>query len=416
MERQAGFLEVMRYRNFRLMWIGQLISITGSEMRIVAVDWLVYQLAIKQGLSPALALGFIGLMRVIPMTIMALFAGVIADRYERRKVIIVTSCVALVASTVLALAAELTTPAIWLVYSMVVVTAIASSFEMPARQALTAALVPRDILSQAMSANIISWQIATVLGPSLGGIVIAAFGVVPLFWFDAVSYLAVVSAAFMMTPVIVASTGRPPVRLADAFEGLKFVFKHRLLASTMLLDFFATFFGACTTLMPIFASEILHVGAQGYGFMRAAPSVGALLAAVFLTTRKIRSQGKVLLVSVGIFGLSIALFGISSWYPLTVIVLAMSGAADTVSMIIRGTLRQLITPDELRGRMTAVTMIFVAGGPQLGEFVVGLTASVIGVPLAVLVGGIICMGVVTGTAIRVPELRNLDTPVEHAAV
>lgn len=416
MERQAGFLEVMRYRNFRLMWIGQLISITGSEMRIVAVDWLVYQLAIKQGLSPALALGFIGLMRVIPMTIMALFAGVVADRYERRKVIIVTSCVALVASTVLALAAELTTPAIWLVYSMVVVTAIASSFEMPARQALTAALVPRDILSQAMSANIISWQIATVLGPSLGGIVIAAFGVVPLFWFDAVSYLAVVSAAFMMTPVIVASTGRPPVRLADAFEGLKFVFKHRLLASTMLLDFFATFFGACTTLMPIFASEILHVGAQGYGFMRAAPSVGALLAAVFLTTRKIRSQGKVLLVSVGIFGLSIALFGISSWYPLTVIVLAMSGAADTVSMIIRGTLRQLITPDELRGRMTAVTMIFVAGGPQLGEFVVGLTASVIGVPLAVLVGGIICMGVVTGTAIRVPELRNLDTPVEHAAV
>lgn len=416
MERQAGFLEVMRYRNFRLMWIGQLISITGSQMRIVAVDWLVYTIAIKQGLSPALALGFIGLMRVIPMTIMALFAGVVADRYDRRKVIMVTSCIALLASVVLAIAGSLETPAIWLVYSMVVVTAIASSFEMPARQALTAALVPREILSQAMSANIISWQMATVLGPSLGGILIAAFGVIPLFWFDAASYLAVVFAAFMMTPVIVASTGRPPVRLADAFDGLKFVFKHRLMASTMLLDFFATFFGACTALMPIFANDILHVGAQGYGFMRAAPSVGALLAAIFLTSRKIRSQGKVLLVSVGIFGLSIAIFGISSWYPLTVIVLAMSGATDTISMIIRGTLRQLLTPDELRGRMTAVNMIFVAGGPQLGEFVVGLTASVIGVPLAVLIGGIICMGVVAGTAIRVPELRNLDTPVELPSV
>ncbi len=416
MERQAGFLEVMRYRNFRLVWIGQLISITGSQMRIVAVDWLVYQIAVKQGLSPALALGFIGLMRVIPMTIMALFAGVVADRYDRRKVIIVTSWIALLASVVLAIAGSLETPAIWLVYSMVVVTAIASSFEMPARQALTAALVPREILSQAMSANIISWQMATVLGPSLGGILIAAFGVIPLFWFDAVSYLAVVFTALMMTPVIVASTGRPPVRLADAFDGLKFVFRHRLMASTMLLDFFATFFGACTALMPIFANDILHVGAQGYGFMRAAPSVGALLAAIFLTSRKIRSQGKVLLVSVGIFGLSIAIFGISSWYPLTIVVLAMSGATDTISMIIRGTLRQLLTPDELRGRMTAVNMIFVAGGPQLGEFVVGLTASAIGVPLAVLIGGIICMGVVAGTAIRVPELRNLDTPVELPSV
>lgn len=411
MERQTGFFEVMRYRNFRLMWIGQFISITGSQMRIVAVDWLVYQIAIKQGLSPALALGFIGLMRVIPMTLMALFAGVVADRFDRRKVIIVTSLVALVASIILAIAASFATPAIWLAYSMVVVTAIASSFEMPARQALTAALVPREVLSQAMSANIISWQMATVLGPALGGILIAAFGVVPLFWFDAASYLAVVAAAIMLTPIVVESNGRPLVRLADAFDGIKFVFKHRIIASTMLLDFFATFFGACTALMPIFADEILQVGAQGYGFMRAAPAVGALLAAVFLTSRKIRSQGKVLLVSVGVFGLSIALFGISSWYPLTVIVLAMSGAADTISMIIRGTLRQLLTPDELRGRMTAVNMVFVAGGPQLGEFVIGLTASIIGVPLAVLIGGIICMGVVTGTAIRVPELRNLDTPV-----
>lgn len=410
MERQAGFLDVMRYRDFRLMWIGQFISITGSQMRIIAVDWLVYQIATAQGMSAPLALGLIGLLRMVPMTIMALFAGVVADRFERRKIIMVTSIIALIASGILAVVAQHEQPPLWVVYSMVVVTAIASSFEMPARQALIPALVPREVLSQAMSANIIAWQLATVLGPSLGGIIIAAFGVIPLFWFDAASYIAVVVAALMMRPVAIASSGKGPVRLVDALEGLKFTFKHRVIASTMLLDFFATFFGACTTLMPIFANEILHVGAQGYGFMRAAPSIGAVLTAIILTSRRIRKQGPVLLIAVAVFGLSIALFGASTWFPLTVVVLALSGASDTVSMIIRGTLRQLLTPDELRGRMTAVNMVFVAGGPQLGEFVVGLTASVIGAPLAVLIGGILCIGVVAGTAAKVPELRKLDTP------
>jgi len=409
MERQAGFLDVMKFRDFRLLWTGQLISITGSQMRMVAVDWQVYEIATKQGLNPALALGTIGLMRVIPMTLSALFAGVAADRFERRKVIMVTSFIALFASIILALAGSLSTPNLFIVYAMVVVTAIASAFEMPARQALTPALVPAPMLSQAMSAGIISWQLATVMGPSIAGILISAYGVVPLYWIDAVSYLAVVYAAVMMRPAVVVST-RPPVRMKDAFEGLKFVFKHRIMASTMLLDFFATFFGAATTLMPIFANEILHVGAQGYGLMRAAPSVGAVAAAVLLTSRRITRQGPVLLIAVAIFGVSMAVFGASSWYPLTLFTRAMSGASDTISMIIRGTLRQLLTPDELRGRMTAVNMIFVAGGPQLGEFVVGITASVIGAPLAVLIGGILCVGLVAGTALKVPELRKLDTP------
>jgi len=180
MERQAGLLDVLKYRDFRLMWIGQFISITGSQMRIVAVDWQVYQIATAQGHNPALALGLIGLMRVIPMTLSALFAGVAADRFERRKVIMVTSIIALLASVVLAIAGSLATPALWLVYAMVIVTAIASSFEMPARQAMTPALVPREMLSQAMSAGILSWQMATVIGPSLAGILIAIFGVVPL--------------------------------------------------------------------------------------------------------------------------------------------------------------------------------------------------------------------------------------------
>ena len=413
MERQAGFLDVMQYRDFRLLWTGQLISIIGSQMRIVAVDWQVYHIATAQGIAPALALGFIGLMRLIPMTISALFAGVVADRYERRYVIAVTSIIALLASVVLAIAGSLEDPALWLVYAMVVVTAISGAFEMPARQALIPSLVPPDRLTQAMSAGIVSWQLGTVLGPSIAGILIASLGVVPLYWIDAASYLAVVYAALQMKTVSKPAASRAPVRLADAFEGLRFVFKSKIIASTMVLDFFATFFGAATTLMPIFANDILGVGAQGYGFMRAAPAVGAVVAALFLTSRKIRRQGPVLLVAVAIFGLATAIFGASTWYPLTLVALAITGTADTVSMVIRGTLRQLLTPDELRGRMTAVNMVFVAGGPQLGEFVVGLTASVIGAPVAVLIGGTLCVLLVGGTALRTPELRQFDTP-EHS--
>jgi MFS family permease len=344
------------------------------------------------------------------MTLSALFAGVAADRFDRRYVIVVTSFIALFASVVLAIAGSMANPVLWLVYAMVVVTAIANAFEMPARQALIPSLVPPDHLSQAMSAGIVSWQLGTVLGPSIAGILIASLGVVPLFWIDAATYLAVVYAAINISPPAKPTTARPPVRLADALDGLKFVFKSKVIASTMILDFFATFFGAATTLMPIFANDILGVGAQGYGFMRAAPAVGAFLAALFLTSRKIRKQGPVLLVAVAIFGLATAVFGASTWYPLTLVALAITGTADTVSMVIRGTLRQLLTPDELRGRMTAVNMVFVAGGPQLGEFVVGLTASVIGAPLAVLIGGILCIGVVAGTAAKAPELRALDTP------
>jgi MFS family permease len=410
MERQSGFLEIMKYRDFRLLWIGQLISIIGSQMRIVAVDWQVYVIATGQGVNPALALGFIGLMRLIPMTISALFAGVAADRYDRRYVIVVTSIIALVASVILAIAGSLENPALWIVYAMVVVTAIANAFEMPARQALIPTLVPPDRVPQAMSAGIVSWQLGTVLGPSIAGILIASVGVVPLYWVDAATYLAVVYAAISIRPPVKPATARPPVRLADAFEGLKFVFKSKIIASTMVLDFFATFFGAAMTLMPIFANDILGVGAQGYGFMRAAPAVGAFAAALFLTSRKIRKQGPVLLGAVAIFGIATSFFGASTWFPLTLVMLAITGMTDTISMVIRGTLRQLMTPDELRGRMTAVNMVFVSGGPQLGEFVVGLTASIIGAPIAVMIGGIMCVGVVIGTAAKVPELRQLDTP------
>lgn len=403
-------LAALRYRDFRLLWLGTLVATIGAQMRIVAVNWHVYDLARSGGgIDPALALGLIGLARVLALVLVAPISGLIADRADRRQVLIVTSIASMLSSAGLGAASSFGEPSVWQIYAMVIAAAVAGAFEMPARQALVPRLVPASYLSIALSTNIIAWQLATVVGPSAAGLLIAGLGVAPVYWIDAASYLAVVVAAALMGRYDVAGSTRRP-GLGDALEGLRFVFRHRLIASTMLLDFFATFFGAATTLMPLFADQVLGVGPVELGWMYSAPAVGAVIAAAVLSLVTFRRQGALLLVAVGLFGVSIAVFGASRWLPLTLLALAGSGAADTVSMVIRGTIRQLLTPDELRGRMVAVNMVFFAGGPQLGEFYTGVLASIIGAPVAVLIGGTICVLVVLGTAARVPELRAYDGP------
>jgi MFS family permease len=403
-------LAALRFRDFRLLWLGQLVSIAGSQMRIVAVDYHIYDLARRTGtINPAFALGMIGLARVLALILVAPISGLLADRVDRRMVIVYTSIVALVASAILAIATELGNPSIWLIYAMVCLTSVAGAFEMPARQAIIPNLVSAELLPNALSLNIISWQLATVVGPSLAGVLIAHYGVAPVYWFDAASFVAVVVAALMMKRRESASSLKRP-GLQDALEGLRFVFGNRMIASTMVLDFFATYFGASRALMPLFADQVLKVGPMELGWMYSAPAAGAVVAAVILSLVTFRRQGPILLVSVGLFGVCVALFAVSTWLPLTLLALAGTGAADTVSMIIRGTIRQLMTPDDLRGRMIAVNMIFFAGGPQLGEFQAGILASVMGGPFAVLIGGVLCVGFVVATTLKVPELRQYDGP------
>lgn len=403
-------LAALRFRDFRLLWIGQLISVAGSQMRIVAVDYHVYDLARRDGtIDPALALGMIGLARVIALLLTAPISGLIADRVDRRMVIVYTSVLALLASAVLAAATEFGFASIWLIYGMVMLAAVAGAFEMPARQAIIPSLVPAEYLPNALSINIIAWQLATVVGPSLAGVLIAMGGVAPVYWIDAVSFLAVVAVALMMGRYAAAGSMKR-AGLHEALEGLRFVFRNRMIASTMLLDFFATFFGASRALMPLFADRVLHVGPVQLGWMYSAPAVGAVIAAVLLSSITFRRQGPILLVAVGLFGACVALFAVSTWLPLTLLALAGTGASDTVSMVIRGTIRQLMTPDELRGRMVAVNMVFFAGGPQLGEFQAGLLASLLGGPVAVLIGGVLCILFVAATAIKAPELRRYDGP------
>ncbi|MCU0495605.1 MAG: MFS transporter [Chloroflexaceae bacterium] len=394
-------LAAFRSRDYRLLWFGNFISLTGTQMHTAAVAWQVYELT-----KDPLALGGIGAARLVPLVLLALGSGVLADALDRRKLMLVSQAVMLLCALALGAASSFGSISIWLIYAITAVSSAASTLGMPARQAIIPSLVPREHLAQALSLNIVGWQLATVIGPSLGGIVIAAWGVAAAYWLDAASFLVIIFTILLMRPQPVAGERRP-VSLAAAIEGLRFVRRKPLIWSTMILDFLATFFSAATTLLPLFATDILAVGPQGMGLLFAAPSVGAVIASVYLSWRGAgRRQGPLLIWAVVVYGLCTAAFGASTSFWFSLLMLAGTGAADTVSMVVRGTIRNLETPDEMRGRMVSVNMLFFAGGPQLGEIEAGVAARLLGGPLSVVVGGLACV-VSTGlVAWRTPQLRR----------
>jgi len=251
-----------------------------------------------------------------------------------------------------------------------------------------------------------AWQLAAISGPAIAGFAIDRFGVLPIYVADVASFLAVIGALLAMHHRA-APISKSGISLKAAVEGLRFLRNTPLISSSMLLDFFATFFGGSILLMPIFADQLLHVGTQGLGLLYAAQPVGAAIAAALLSLLPpIRKQGHVLLIAVVLYGAAIAGFGLSSWVVLSFAMLAASGAADTVSMVIRQTIRQLNTPDELRGRMTSMNMIFFMGGPQLGEFEAGLVAAAFGPRVSVSSGGILCIVATAAIAALTPSLRK----------
>lgn len=283
-----------------------------------------------------------------------------------------------------------------------------SSFDAPARQSLIPNLVPSEHYPNAISLNSMMQEMAAVLGPTLAGIVLATLGIGWAYIFNALSFLAVISALLLMRDIPGRMGDAAKVSLKAAMEGLRYVFSAPLIRSTMLLDFFATFFSSATKLLPIFAQDILKVGPQGFGWLYAAPSVGALLASFVLVrfVERIDRRGWTLLVAVFIYGAATAVFGFSRSFWLTFLCLAATGAADMVSMILRNIVRQLSTPDALRGRMVSVNMIFFMGGPQLGELEAGLVANWFGAPLSVISGGLACLLVTLWLGWQTPTLRR----------
>jgi MFS family permease len=410
----------LRHRNFRLIWIGLLVSFSGSMMQNAALLWHV-SLLVPPG-QRALALGLVGLVRIAPVIAFSLISGVVADAWDRRKLMLFTQTAAALTSLVLAALTFRGLTAVWPLYLLAAVGSAVGAFDLPARNALVPSLVPREHLPNAISLNTIMFQAASVVGPSTGGLLIAATSVGWVYAANALSFGSVIAALLMMRDL--PALERTPdqrgheVSMHAALEGLRFVFRSPLIRSTMLLDFFATFFSSATALLPIFAQDILTVGAEGYGWLYAAPAAGALAmsAAMVPLTDRIEWRGRVLLWAVGGFGVATIVFGISRSFWLTFFCLAMTGATDTVSMIIRNIVRQLETPDRLRGRMTGINMVFFMGGPQLGELEAGAVANWFGAPFSVVSGGIGCVIATIWVAIATPMLRHYRRSVAEPAV
>ncbi len=399
--RHSPFI-ALKFRNFRLFWLGLLTSRIGSEMQVVAVSWQIYLLT-----KSALSLGLIGLSRFIPILILALFGGMASDLFDRKKIMLAAQVVMAAVSAILAITTFTDHINPVLIYLLLAANSAASAFDTPARQALVPSLVPQKYFMNAVSLNTIMWQSAIVMGPSISGFVIAYLGVGSIYIINIFSFLAVILALLAMNPVRKHSAAVTSFTLQSIKEGLTFVAKTPIIFSTMLLDFFATFFSSATVLLPIFAKDILAVGPQGLGFLYAAPSIGGVLSGLILSwLGHFKNQGKILLSAVICYGLSTILFGFSKSFYLSLIFLFATGACDVISTVIRNTVRQLNTPDYIRGRMVSVNMIFFMGGPQLGEVEAGLAAAAWGAPVSVVLGGIGTIIAACALAFFIPKLRK----------
>jgi MFS family permease len=312
-----GSLVALRHRNFRLIWLGLMLSFTGSMMQNAALLWHVSLLVPN---NKGLALGMVGLVKVVPIVVFSMISGVVADAWDRRRLMLMTQVAATLVALALAVLAFRGVTVVWPIYLLAALGAAVGAFDLPARNALVPTLVPREHLPNAISLNTIMFQTAAVAGPSLGGLLIAAAGVGWAYLANAISFGAVVAALLMMRDLpsresAVAGAEVADISLRAAWEGLQFVFRSPLIRSTMLLDFFATFFSSATALLPIFAQDILRVGARGYGWLYAAPAAGALAmsAAMVPLNERIERRGPTLLWAVTGYGLATVVFGLRSF-------------------------------------------------------------------------------------------------------
>lgn len=415
---------VLRHRDYRLVWASQLVSLIGTQMQTAALHWHVYLLS-----HSALALGAVGLTRVLPIVAFSLLGGVLADRLDRRRVMLCSQSVMLLASALLAALTLFGRPGLLTLYTLSAVLAAASAFDNPARQALVPRLVPPQELGAALSLNLAMFQAALIAGPGLAGLWLARAadsaeaslaGAAPrlgaIYAANALSFVGVLLALLALrTSGAVAPEGgvhEPPLRALRV--ALRFVLGTPLMVWSTGLDFLATFFSGSLSLSPIVADQLLHVGAAGYGWLVAAPACGALVGSLVWSARPLpRRQGRALLASVAGYGLATAVYGFSRSYVLTLVALAATGLMDVLSTVIRQTLRQQLTPDALRGRMTAVNMIFFMGGPQLGELEAGLVATLFataatGVTVSVVSGGLATVLIAAWVAWKAPVLRDYE--------
>jgi MFS family permease len=394
----------LRHPDYRRLLTGNVLAGAGAEMLSVAVGWELYQRT-----GSALALGFVGLVQFLPVLLLALPAGHAADRYSRKLLMITAQAGITLAGLGLALLSYLEGPVL-LVYACLLVLGISRAYSAPARWALMPLVVPEAALGNAITWNSSGWQIASMVGPALGGGVIGLTGqAAPAYVIAALGSFSCLALVSTIRPRAQARR-REPLSLASLLAGLGFVHRSKLILATITLDLFAVLLGGATTLLPVFAKDILHVGPVGLGWLRAAPSMGALVMALTLAHRPpLRRAGPTLLWAVAGFGVATIVFGLSRDPILSFLMLALIGALDNISVVVRGTLVQLLTPDAMRGRVSAVNAIFIVSSNELGGFESGITAYWFGPVWSVVGGGFGTLGVVLSVMVLWPQLLRLGS-------
>ncbi|QRK10066.1 MFS transporter [Archangium violaceum] len=400
---------VFRHRDFRIYQLARLCAVLAVQIESVAIGWQVYELT-----GSALALGYTGLAQFLPFFAFCLIGGQVADRVDRRLILVVCQLVMLLCSLLLLSFTLGHIQDVRFVYGVLVLFGTARAFYSPAGSAITPHLVPPEELTRAIAVNSTTWQVATIAGPAVGGALYAWAGATGAYVGSAT--LCALTVVWMLSlKVRTGSASSESFSLETLLAGFRFVRRQRLLLGSITLDLFAVLLGGAVALLPIYARDVLHTGPGGLGLLRSAPAAGAAVVALFLATRPLGGRaGWKMFISVAIFGVATLVFGVSRSLPLSVVALAVAGAGDMVSVVIRGTLELVSTPDDMRGRVGAVNMMCVGASNELGEFRAGAFAEHIGAVSSVVAGALGTLVVVGLWAWAFPELRQVDD-VERAA-
>jgi MFS family permease len=382
---------------FRRFFIGQVISLHGSQLAIVALRYQAYDLSNK-----TLIVGLLAMAQMVPLLAAAIGFGQLADIFDRRRILLITQVILAMTSVALALNARSAHPKLWLLFVLGALSSFAIGIDWPTRSSFVPGLVGEDLLPSAIALNSVLYSLAAVVGPIFAGFVVQ-HSISTAYWLDALSYLVLFAMIAQADPQ--PRNGSVKMGFAAIGDGFSYLKSNRLLQSTFLADIGAMVFGLPDALFPAMARNVFKGGAKVYGYLQAAPGVGALLAASLNGwTRRIRRQGRAVIWSIAVWGLAIAGFGFTKSLPLALFFLALAGAADAISAIFRSTITQVTTPDEYRGRLNAIFVAVVRGGPRVGEFESGVVSSLGGLQFAAWTGGLACLAWILVTARLYPEL------------
>jgi MFS family permease len=389
-------------RDFMLYLGSRVFNTFGIHMQTVAVGWTVYQLT-----NDPMDLGFVGLSQFAPMLGLFLVAGYVADRFDRRLVLACCYVVEAIGNITLYALTAAQISVVWPIFLTLTIFGTARAFSQPASQALVPNLVPKSIFPTAVAWNSSAGKLSGIVGPATGGILYAVMG----------THVFLVIGTLFALPVLMTFAMRvrlrirrdEPMGLASVLAGFSYIWNKPVVLGAISLDLFAVIFAGLPAMLPIFARDILDIGAQGLGFLRAAPAVGASLMAIMLTqVGSLRRTGTILFVTVALYGISILTFGMSTWFPLSLAALFVLGASDMVSVYIRITLVQIRTPDEMRGRVSSVNAVSINASNELGDFRAGMMAAWLGAVPAVVIGGVVTLAVCALWARFFPDLRRAD--------